>query len=99
MTSIKRSFRLLCYHWGMIKAFLFDNGGVMTSGGAGNELAERLASNLGINEVEAWNLLKPVFDDYIKGKLTEPEVWLIIENHYGKPISVDKRDIWNKWKT
>jgi epoxide hydrolase-like predicted phosphatase len=82
----------------MIKAFLFDNGGVMTSGGAGNELAERLANNLGINEVKAWSLLKQVFDEYIKGKLTEPELWRIVENHYGKPISVDKRDIWNKWE-
>lgn len=81
----------------MIKAFLFDNGGVMTPGGAGNELAERLASNLGINEIEAWKLLKPVFGDYIKAKVTELELWRVVENHYGKPISVDKRDIWNKW--
>ena len=81
----------------MIKAFLFDNGGVMTSGGAGNELAERLATNLGINDVEAWTLLKPVFVEYIKAKITEPELWRIVEKHYGGPISVDKRDIWNKW--
>ncbi|HUD05391.1 MAG TPA: HAD family phosphatase [Candidatus Saccharimonadales bacterium] len=81
----------------MIKAFLFDNGGVMTAGGAGNELSERLASNLGVGEVEAWNLLKPAFTAYIKARITEPELWRIVENHYGKPISVDKRDIWNKW--
>jgi epoxide hydrolase-like predicted phosphatase len=81
----------------MIKAFLFDNGGVMTTGGAGNELSERLGANLGIDASEAWNLLKPVFSEYIKAKITEPELWRIIENHYGKPISVDKRDIWNKW--
>jgi putative hydrolase of the HAD superfamily len=81
----------------MIKAFLFDNGGVMTSGGAGNVLAQRLASNLGINEAEAWNLLKPVFEDYIKVKITEAELWRTIEKSYGKPIPADKRDIWNKW--
>jgi putative hydrolase of the HAD superfamily len=81
----------------MIKAFLFDNGGVMTAGGAGNELTERLARNLDINETEAWELLQPVWNDYIRAKITEKKLWQTIEEEYGKPIPFDKRDIWNKW--
>jgi epoxide hydrolase-like predicted phosphatase len=81
----------------MIKAFLFDNGGVMTAGGAGNELSERLAAHLDITLKQAWNLLQPVQNDYIKAQITEPELWLSIEKQYGKSITVAQRDIWNKW--
>jgi epoxide hydrolase-like predicted phosphatase len=81
----------------MIKAFLFDNGGVMTSGGAGNVLAERLATKLDISENQAWAMLKPVFVEFMKAKITESQLWENIENQYGKPITADKRDIWNKW--
>lgn len=82
----------------MIKAFLFDNGGVITAGGAGNELSERLSKNLGIDSGKAFELLSPVWNQYSRGKITETELWRNVEKNYGKPISELQRDIWNKWE-
>lgn len=82
----------------MIKALLFDNGGVITAGGGGNELSERLARNLGISADKAYDLLMPVWDDYFKGKISEPELWQHIEQQSGQPIGAAQRDIWNKWE-
>lgn len=81
----------------MIKAFLFDNGGVITAGGVGGELSDRLGANLSISGAEAWKLLEPVFGEYIRAKITEDELWREIESRYGKSISAEERDIWNKW--
>ena len=81
----------------MIKAFFFDNGGVMTTGGGGNELFERLAKNLDISLERAFELLTPLQDAYLKGEISEPELWLSIERHYGQPIIKEQRDIWNGW--
>ena len=81
----------------MIKAALFDYGGVITSGGAGNELAERLAVNLGITTEQAADYIYPQFNDYIKSEINEKELWERIERQYGHPISTGNRDIWNKW--
>jgi putative hydrolase of the HAD superfamily len=82
----------------MIKAFLFDNGGVITAGGGGNELSERLAKNLGIAPDKAFDLLMPVWDAYAQGKISEPALWASIEQHYGQAITAQQRTIWNKWQ-
>jgi epoxide hydrolase-like predicted phosphatase len=81
----------------MIKAFLFDYGGVMTAGGAGFELPERLAANIGVTDDEAWQMLGPVWSDYSRGKITEAELWAYVEKEHGQPILAAQRDIWNKW--
>ena len=82
----------------MIKAFLFDYGGVMSSGGKGTEPAERLATHLGIDFNEADGLLKRRLGDFVMGKISHDSLWKEIEALYGAPISNDKRDIWNSWE-
>jgi putative hydrolase of the HAD superfamily len=82
----------------MIKAFLFDYGGVMTGGGAGFELSERLGANIGISSDEAWKMLEPVWGAYAKGKIVEAQLWEHIEKQRGEPVSDGQRDIWNKWQ-
>lgn len=85
----------------MIKAFLFDYGGVVTEGGgAGNELAIRLAGNLGITTEKANDYLNiPEFVKFMKGEISEQDFWKGIENEFGKPIDeVKKRSIWNSWE-
>src|SRR6266496_825229 len=82
----------------MVKAFLFDYGGVVTEGGGGFELSERLGKALGITRDEAYALLGPVWDIYARGKITEDKLWAVIEKAYGQPIHVSKRKIWNMWE-
>jgi len=81
----------------MIKAFLFDYGGVITAGGKGSELSERLGTNLHITPDEASALLVPVWSIFSKGKISENEFWESIERQYGKPINNTQRNMWNKW--
>lgn len=81
----------------MIKALLFDYGGVVTAGGAGNELSERLAVALDISPEEAFGLLGLVWTDYAKGKISEETLWQTIEKNYGKAIHPSKWGIWNTW--
>jgi FMN phosphatase YigB (HAD superfamily) len=83
----------------MIKAFLFDYGGVITTGGTGHELPERLGANLSITADEAFALLDPMWGDYSRGKITEDALWQSVEKRFGKPIPTTKRDIWNRWET
>jgi putative hydrolase of the HAD superfamily len=81
----------------MIQALLFDYGGVITKGGGGFELAERLGEGTGLSSDEAWELLKPVWEPYICGKITEDQLWQAIETRHGQPIHASKRAIWNTW--
>lgn len=80
-----------------IKAVLFDWGGVMSSGGRGGELAQRLVHNLDVPGRLADTLIAHVWDDFSTGKIDEAEVWRRIEGHYGKPIGMLMRKIWNTW--
>lgn len=80
-----------------IKAVLFDWGGVMSNGGRGGELAQRLAHNLGMPDRLADTLIANVWDDFSTGKIDEAEVWRGIEAGYGKPIGTLLRKIWNTW--
>ena len=81
----------------MIKAFLFDYDGVITQGVDVKVPSERLAENLGISIEEATNSLVSIWDGYSVGELSMEEMWKGIENHLGKKISSDKRDIWFGW--
>lgn len=83
----------------MIKACLFDYGGVMTrSGGGGNELPDRLAENLDVSPERALALLLPVWTPYMKGEITSKQLWATIERQYGAPITKKQRNIWNTWQ-
>jgi epoxide hydrolase-like predicted phosphatase len=97
----KRQFWMVKRHFGivghMIKAFLFDYDGVMTSGSNGRELSARLGSRLGIATEAASALLEGVWREFTKGKLSEAQLWQHIESEYGKSIDESKRDIWSNW--
>jgi epoxide hydrolase-like predicted phosphatase len=82
----------------MIKAFLFDYDGVITAGVKDKIPALRLSNNLGISIEKASEWIVSIWDDFSTGRLTEQEVWQKFEDKYGKPISIDKRDIWYNWE-
>lgn len=82
----------------MIRAFLFDNGGVMTDGGRGTELTDRLGEVLGVTGDEAYTYLGPVWTQYSCGAITEPALWAYIEQASGQSVPLAKRAIWNTWK-
>jgi epoxide hydrolase-like predicted phosphatase len=82
----------------MIKAFLFDWGGVMSKGGRGGELGVRFGHALDIEPTAAWQLLSLAWKDFSMGTIDELELWRRVEKAYGKPLSPSQRDIWNKWE-
>jgi epoxide hydrolase-like predicted phosphatase len=82
----------------MIKAIIFDYGGVITSGGAGNELAIRLAQDLDISVDQVSELTFGPWPEYLKGHIDEEEYWRRAERQYGYSIPLDKRMIWNTWE-
>jgi 2-haloacid dehalogenase len=81
----------------VIKAVIFDYGGVVTDGGGGNDVAERLAKNLNITIEEANNLLYKPWDDFFNGRINTSEYWSDVEKGYGHSIPIEKRDIFNTW--
>jgi epoxide hydrolase-like predicted phosphatase len=82
----------------MIKALLFDYGGVIADDSSGEKLSENLAANLGIDNQTAWSMIGPLWYKFTRGKITEEEIWTHLEEQYGKPIPAPKRDIWNTWE-
>ncbi|HUB93430.1 MAG TPA: HAD family phosphatase [Verrucomicrobiae bacterium] len=82
----------------MIKAFLLDYDGVYTRGANNDWIFARLAENLDIpfETSSAW--LQEIWATFLKGKMTEDEVWSFLEAKYGKPIDRSKRDIWFTWE-
>jgi len=81
----------------MIKAFLFDYDGVITKGVDNEWVAGRLARNLNvtIETTSAW--MKDIWTEFLKGTISEKEVWKRIEEKYGKPIDRQQRNIWFMW--
>lgn len=89
----------MLYYWGMIKAILFDYGGVISKGGGGMELSERLARELEITEEKANELIFSGFwRDLLKGRVDEGGFWHDIELRYGKPIPTEKRNVFSTWQ-
>lgn len=82
----------------MIKAFLFDYDGVITRGVDNGWAAARLAKNLKISRKQAAEWLEQIWRPFMRGKLTEAEVWQYFERQYGKPIDIPLRNIWFKWE-
>ncbi len=82
----------------MIKAFLFDYDGVVTTGVPDGTLAGRLANSLHIPEEAAWQeWIAPVWGPLLTGAMSEEDVFRVFEEKYGKPIGPQQRDIWFKW--
>ena len=82
----------------MIKAFLFDYGGVMSTGGKGPELTQRLGAFLGVSPERAFKLLGLGWDNFMSGRIDEDGLWSRIEAGYGQPIAVEKRQIWSDFE-
>lgn len=82
----------------MAKAIIFDYGGVITSGGGGNEPAERLASHLHISVERAKGLFYQNWSRFITGEMNEDEYWHEVEANYGESIPAQHRNIWNTWE-
>jgi epoxide hydrolase-like predicted phosphatase len=82
----------------MIKAFLFDWGGVMSDGGRGGLLEDKLSKSLNIPPEEAFKLIGRGWEDYKIGKIDEKTFWQLMEKDHGAPIAQDKRQIWNTWE-
>lgn len=78
----------------MIKAVLFDYGGVICYGGRPSMLYGRLAANLNIQMDEAAKVMDPAFNLYKRGQILEVEFWHLIENDYGDLIPDGQKDIW-----
>jgi HAD superfamily hydrolase (TIGR01509 family) len=97
-TNLLQSYGPRCYDVPMIKAFLFDYGGVISAGGAGNDLTQKLATNLGISEEAAMPLIIPAWHKFSRGTLSEDKLWHDVEARYGKPISPDQRKVWDTWQ-
>lgn len=81
----------------MIKAVLFDYGGVISAGGAGNELTERLSYSLEINQEKAEEIFSAVWGGFVTGKITVTEIWAYVEEQLGRPVKLEDRNIWNTW--
>jgi epoxide hydrolase-like predicted phosphatase len=81
----------------MIKAVIFDYGGVIMPGGGANEPAESLSAFLDIPLGKAKHIIALLWDDYITGKLNETQYWQQVEKEYGKPITRDTRTARSKW--
>lgn len=70
----------------------------MSSGGKGGEFDARLSKNLNIGPALTRELVGLVWDDFRRGRVSEPVFWETIEKRYGHKIPQDKRNIWNKWE-
>lgn len=81
----------------MIKAFIFDYGGVVTQGGV-TGLAERLTSTLQIPKEKARDAMRLAWRDYMKNKISEDEFWNRIETQLGQSIPESHRNVWNTWE-
>lgn len=82
----------------MIKAVLFDYGGVIAEGGKPGMLSNNLAVRLEVPNERAVTLLEYGFDKIKRGLIDEDEFWRILEKAHGTPIPDSKRDIWMKWE-
>lgn len=82
----------------MIKALLFDYGGVVSDGGKDFEPASRLASYLQMEKQDAYKIIEGPWDSLCKGTVSVDEFWITIENSVGHPIPDDSRAIWNTYE-
>jgi epoxide hydrolase-like predicted phosphatase len=81
----------------MIKAFLFDWGGVMSAPEQIGDLDKKLAKELNITKSKATEFLTIVWNDIKKGNINDEELWSILEKYHGKPINESNRNVWSKW--
>jgi len=81
----------------MIKAIVFDYGGVVSSGGLGMGLSKNLSQKLNISEDEATKILLEPWHSLVRGQVDEDSFWRQVENQYGQEISTVSKDVWATW--
>lgn len=81
----------------MIKAFLFDYDGVYTPGANNDWVYARLAKNLDIPFETSANWCNEFWAPFLKGEVSEDEIWNELEKKYGRPIDSTLRNIWFTW--
>lgn len=81
----------------MIKAVLFDYDGVITKGVDNEWVAGRLARNLSIPKATASSWVKEVWLPFLRGTISEEEIWRLMEGNYEEAIDGSKRGIWFTW--
>jgi len=83
----------------MIKAIIFDYGGVVTAGGALDDLPKKLAKNLDIPFDRAKDIVGPEnWRPFMKGLNSEDDFWDKLERNLGKSIDDSLRHVWNTWE-
>lgn len=80
----------------MIKAVIFDWGGVMSPSGAPDEAANNFVESLKVTKEEANRLLALGANQLKRGLVDENEFWTLIEKEHGSTLSTSQRDIWIK---
>lgn len=81
----------------MYKAFLFDYDGVYTPGANNDWVYARLAKNLDISFETSAQWLGEIWVPFLKGAISEDEIWNFLEKKYKSHIEISKRDIWFRW--
>lgn len=82
----------------MIKAVIFDYGGVIIPGGGANEPAESMSAFLHIPIKEAERIVSLLWDDYVAGRLSEEEYWRRVEIEHGQPIPQSINQTRSSWE-
>jgi epoxide hydrolase-like predicted phosphatase len=82
----------------MIKGLLFDYDGVMTAQSMANNPSDLLAKVLGMSSEEVGTLFMSFWPDYLRGTISDEELWPLIEAKSGKTIPSEQRNIWTRWE-
>jgi len=77
----------------MIKAVIFDYGGVIKSSHA---CKNETASAFKISQSIASEVAKPLMDDFRKGIITEASFWKLFSEKLGRPIPKNSDELWRK---
>jgi epoxide hydrolase-like predicted phosphatase len=80
----------------MIKAILFDYGGVMTDVDR-DSISARLAQILEIPDEDAKSYMQLGWGDYIRGQISGDTFWERIQNASETIVPPEYRTIWNEW--
>jgi len=81
----------------MIKAVIFDWGGVISLKGHPHAFREHLATALGTDQDYARSILGHGIHELLRGKITEAEYWKRLETAHGAPIPASKRNVFDVW--
>jgi putative hydrolase of the HAD superfamily len=82
----------------MTRGFLFDYDGVMTKNNHANTPpSEKLETILGLSSEEVSQLFGPLWPEYLRGKITDDDLWQQLEAQTSQTVPLEERDIWSKW--